>query len=1220
MAPSWGHTVSPEAGDNDDLVWESDEPHPFPSIGPEDVPDGNNGSEHANYGEWRQWMQKAFPPGTLSKQNCARRLMTAFQSHPGNLGGFVQRVMDSKASGATSQSERAGPNGGKRSKGRRAARDLLPLPFSPLSAEDVQREESLRSKEATESRQSWVAVMILALDYQYLNRHKRKAAELPLGPPTEAQTKAIIGLGQAADLLYQTSPDEVRTHDWAAELKGKKISYEGDEIACPECLSFAQVIETLPPKGVAGSIPAVDLATGQVREALLHPEDYLKPAGDPSLPLKGSKIWASRSEWKRLVREMLDRDIGTLCPLGQAYRYNDTEVLNGAFGVVKAHDPPVRCDDGMERPRLRLIMNDIPTNSVQLPIFGDIDALPSGGQWHSFILLQYEVLLMSLSDRKCFFYVFALPHSWLTLFMMAEGLKGCDFGLKTQSLYRLAIRVVGMGWLSAVGICQHLHRRMLEYGHSSRPHTLQPMTEIRRDRAHPMTGRTADRSAWQVYLDDLLAVQVLDADEVEAMRGCVSGDMNSARLAYAHFGSPGNAAKDLISGAEGKVLGDRLLGEEGVRLAPSGYQLDFVDLTTWALSRKRCSRKLLQILGGRGCRLGGYRKALMSCYSALWRHISDPRVTSRFRQELPSDVIEDLLLFVGLLPLAYQDMRLELSPVVCTSDASERGGGVTYSTGLTASGRSFLRRSLSATSKWSDNGLLVVGIFDGIGGLRRSLELLGIVPAVYIAIELDPAARRVVSAEWPDTHHIHDVDEVTDAELLSITARYPDLKHGLVAGGFPCQGMSRLNADRQGLEDPRSRLFWSMLHLIDRLEALYPKLDWCKAYENVDSGPVEDLHCVSTTLGVQPYHICGSNVGHCRRPRLYWLIGWDILKTDEVSLLEERPQWQEIRLSCSFPPIEKFLKPGNIWLNEDEVRFFPTSVRFIPRRKPPRQPAGLHLCNAEAKLRWKNSKFAYPPYQFRNCNCILRKSGKIEPPNTEERELMHGFKPGHTAPAVRSSEEKTAAGDEIRRSLMGNTFHCIIVAWLLNHWAVKYELLPEQLSVSTLWERSLEDSENLVPLSPEDHRSLSEEQLMVLHFVRHADHRGSDARICTGQIFKRAGMVGRQSTEPGYWHWKVAVSCPWEHKCHINGLEGRAVLAAFKWRVRKTKHLKQKFLHLIDSQVTMGVMTKRRSSSWMMHSVARKVAALELASGAHPVYGFVRSSKNPSDAPSRWKH
>ena len=128
----------------------------------------------------------------------------------------------------------------------------------------------------------------------------------------------------------------------------------------------------------------------------------------------------------------------------------------------------------------------------------------------------------------------------------------------------------------------------------------------------------------------------------------------------------------------------------------------------------------------------------------------------------------------------------------------------------------------------------------------------------------------------------------------------------------------------------------------------------------------------------------------------------------------------------------------------------------------------------------------------------------------------------------------------------------------------------------------------------------------------------SDANRLRERVGRRRAQPGR--TEPGYWHWKVAVSCPWEHKCHINGLEGRAVLATFKWRVRKTKHLKQKFLHLIDSQVTMGVMTKRRSSSWMMHSVARKVAALELASGAHTVYGFVRSSKNPSDAPSRWKH
>jgi len=87
---------------------------------------------------------------------------------------------------------------------------------------------------------------------------------------------------------------------------------------------------------------------------------------------------------------------------------------------------------------------------------------------------------------------------------------------------------------------------------------------------------------------------------------------------------------------------------------------------------------------------------------------------------------------------------------------------------------------------------------------------------------------------------------------------------------------------------------------------------------------------------------------------------------------------------------------------------------------------------------------------------------------------------------------------------------------------------------------------------------------------------------------------------------------------HINPLEGRAVALALLWRARKVGNLNKKFLHLLDSQVNIGTLTKRRSSSRVMHNVVQKSAATELAAGFSPVYGFTRSEKNPADRPSRY--
>ena len=75
-----------------------------------------------------------------------------------------------------------------------------------------------------------------------------------------------------------------------------------------------------------------------------------------------------------------------------------------------------------------------------------------------------------------------------------------------------------------------------------------------------------------------------------------------------------------------------------------------------------------------------------------------------------------------------------------------------------------------------------------------------------------------------------------------------------------------------------------------------------------------------------------------------------------------------------------------------------------------------------------------------------------------------------------------------------------------------------------------------------------------------------------------------------------------------------------KWRARTVRRLHTKSLHLLDSAVSLGVISKRRSSSVRLHRVIRRLNAVELASLSQTVYAFVRSELNPADAPSRsWK-
>eukprot|EP00974_Lingulodinium_polyedra_P095938 9299443-Lingulodinium_polyedra.AAC.1 len=68
---------------------------------------------------------------------------------------------------------------------------------------------------------------------------------------------------------------------------------------------------------------------------------------------------------------------------------------------------------------------------------------------------------------------------------------------------------------------------------------------------------------------------------------------------------------------------------------------------------------------------------------------------------------------------------------------------------------------------------------------------------------------------------------------------------------------------------------------------------------------------------------------------------------------------------------------------------------------------------------------------------MLREDGSLACPVAEEREVLMGFPRGHTRIAWQSGRAKAdPEGLECaRRSFVGNSFQCEVVAWLLGHFA-----------------------------------------------------------------------------------------------------------------------------------------------------------------------------------------
>ena len=51
------------------------------------------------------------------------------------------------------------------------------------------------------------------------------------GPASLAQAAALARLTAAASSLIELQPDKTVWHDWAAEVKSTRVSYEGEEVA-----------------------------------------------------------------------------------------------------------------------------------------------------------------------------------------------------------------------------------------------------------------------------------------------------------------------------------------------------------------------------------------------------------------------------------------------------------------------------------------------------------------------------------------------------------------------------------------------------------------------------------------------------------------------------------------------------------------------------------------------------------------------------------------------------------------------------------------------------------------------------------------------------------------------------------------------------------------------------------------------------------------------------
>ena len=186
-------------------------------------------------------------------------------------------------------------------------------------------------------------------------------------------------------------------------------------------------------------------------------------------------------------------------------------------------------------------------------------------------------------------------------------------------------------------------------------------------------------------------------------------------------------------------------------------------------------------------------------------------------------LFDELLACAALLPFLAIDYRLRLDETATCSDASEQGGGVCASTGLTEMGMARLGEAVRGVGR---GRVIPVGLcetFAGIAGARRAFDILGCTPAFHISLETSEEAIRVSRCQYPGALHLGDVKDATRETMAEALRDAPDVDLVFHTSAPPCQDVTGLSAQRTGFSGERSRLADYIPSINDMLQSSFPR-------------------------------------------------------------------------------------------------------------------------------------------------------------------------------------------------------------------------------------------------------------------------------------------------------------------------------------------------------------------------------------------------------------
>ena len=1054
----------------------------------------------------------------------------------------------------------------------------------------------------------WCELVVLFCNHMHENKW-----EFGQSPPTKPQEDMLLAIkGNVERVVGVSRVFKWDSTDVADDVKKKLVSYTGEEVARPCELTIHQVIPALPPEDHGGRIPVEDWVNGRCKWYLENPDKCLVTDTGQDLPRLQGRVHVKEDEKIPLAKLLVQRRICRWVHEDKVIKYRGQKVLNGLFGVPKAAQTP-----GGE-PILRLIMNLVPSNSILKTLKGKVARLPNICSWNSIVLEQNELLSVCQSDMTSAFYLFSVPQRWSELLCFGISVKGKEIQAEQkhqEDRFYLGCGVLPMGWSSAVGVMQFIaEEALLRRGMptSSQLHRLAPLPEWMTTTC--TTAESQQKFWWHVYLDNYAS-----GEKVEKGNPPI-GDKWQTKVEdwWEAIGIVTSKKKTVTNATEASELGAYIDGSGQWIGGSCERLLKLCKTTLWALDHGTLGKKALQIVMGRWVFVLQFRRPAMSHFEAVWEWIGGKKKSTK----LANQVKQELLSAIWAIPLLHTFLGARLDTETTCSDASNTGGAVAFADELSSLGKQYLM-TYEPSLRPVKVPVVVVSLFNGIGGSFRSFDVAGAQLAGGIAVDIHKPANRITSRRWPWVQIWDDVRTFTKEVMEDMLEDMEPFDEIQVWMGFPCVDLSAVKHGRANLRGSQSSLFFEGKRVMKDLKSLYPKKTHKHVVENVSSMDTGARDEISEHMGDIPYKLDPSKQIPMSRPRFCWTnveIG-----EMEGSWLEEKDGYVEIHAENDWPDSSQWLTP-NCWQNDEEV-IYPTCMKSIRRDKPPMQPAGLARCDWATTQRWIDNGYRYPPYQYKSQYLIWDEKLQIcRLLNSSEREVLLGYGIGHTElcfSASKVKQNKTAFEDE-RCSLLGDSFaiasFSLIAAWSVKRWIgeVSVEWLTNRLGLPPGGQLTVDMQ---CPMTRELTFNLEGQQEKSVHnlhafLARRTNHTGSDVRICSGELMNNKS-ANRQSVSAGWWKWKPAFSTHWEFPEHINPLEARAVLLSLIWKARNRRICNRRLFHLTDSYVVQSILAKGRTSSKMLQPVVRRINAVLLASCGFLFVLHVDSSDNPTDGASR---